>query len=367
MKRRVLLIVAAMMMSIWVDAAPNEFGDPLPAVASAGLGPIQDVVVEGEFAYAIGRSQLHILNIQNPAKPIAIGKLSGLGSVRQLVVRNGIIYITSRQDGLFIVDAKEPENPRLINHFDTIEFATGIAISGNLLFVACRHYGVELIDVSEPGSPRHLSIIRTGEAQSVVASGHFLYVGVWATSEVVTVDFSDPLKPKITSRVPLDGYGDGVDVSGNYLYAATGHHSKESPRKKSGDPGFGKGHGLEILSLEDPASPKWLSRIKFPPLYEIGNDTWRVRVANGHAFVIDTYNGLFVVDVENPAAPRPVRYHKLANASAETKKGFVGGVDMVKDYIFLAGGDSDLHVVSAPGLADRVRERYSSRCSMEFH
>ena len=158
--------------------------------------------------------------------------------------------------------------------FDTVEFATGLAISGNILFVACRHYGVQLIDVSVPSAPRHLSTVRTGEAQSVVARNGYLYTGVWATSEVVTVDVRDPWNPVITARTPLDGYGDGVDVEGDMLYVATGHHSRETPRKQQGDPGFGRGHGLELLDISDPAHPRWVSRVKFPPLYEIGNDMW---------------------------------------------------------------------------------------------
>ena len=238
-----------------------------------------------------------------------------------------------------------------MSHYDTIEFATGLAISGDVLFVACRHYGVELVDVTDPVNPAHLSTVRVGEAQSVTARDGFLYAGVWASSEVVTVNFADSRNPQITSKVALDGYGDGVDVAGDFLYAATGHHSGETPRKKPGDPGFGKGHGLEIFDLTDPAQPKWLSRIKFPPLYEIGNDTWRVTVSNGHAFVTDTYNGLFVVDVRDPLSPKPAGSLQLPGKRKGMTHGFVAGLALLDDTILLAGGDSDLHVVGAPSIA----------------
>ena len=142
-----------------------------------------------------------------------------------------------------------------LSRHDTIEFATGICKSGDVLFVACRSFGVELIDVSDPTSPRHLSTVRTGEAQSVVERNGYLYAGVWASSEVVTVDVRNPWTPRITSRTPLDGYGDGVDVRGNYLYAATGHHSRQPAANQAWRPWIrawtwigGAGHRGSLLT-----------------------------------------------------------------------------------------------------------------------
>ncbi len=335
------------------DEKPSAetFGPSLPQIDVAGIGPVMDVAIENQHAFAIGQGALHILDISNTDQPAVLGKLSGLGSVRQIVVKDGVAYVTSRQDGLFIIDATDPEKPRLLNHYDTVEFATGVAISGDILFVACRHYGVELVDVSDPENPRHLSTVRTGEAQSVTSRNGILYAGVWASSEVVSVDIQDPYFPEILSKVPLDGYGDGVAVSGNFLYAATGHHSGERPRKNPGDPGFGKGHGLEVFDLSDPGNPKYVSRIKFPPLYEIGNDMWSVTISNGHAFVADTYNGLFVVDIRDPENLRFAGRHQLPLVESRKTNGFVGGLALAKDRVFLAGGFTDLHVIQAKDMA----------------
>ena len=335
----------------WLSGGNDSYGPELEIIHNAGTGPVMDVAIEGDHAYAIGQKKLHILDIRDPKKPVKVGTLEGLGSVRQLLVRNRIAYITSRQDGLFIVDVSAPALPRLLNHYDTVEFATGVAISGDLLFVACRHYGVELIDVSDPTNPHHLSTVRTGEAQSVVAKNGYLYVGVWASSEVVTVDYQDPWNPRVVSKVPLDGYGDGLDVQGKLLYVVTGHHSKERPRAAPGDPGFGKGHGMEVFELSDPANPAFLSRVKFPPLYEIGNDMWGVTIAYGHAFVADTYNGLFVIDVDDPKALKFVGHRKLPFVESRKQPGFVGGLAVTDDVIFLAGGYTDLHVVEPKHIA----------------
>ena len=331
---------------------PEIFDEPkVETVINAGIGPTMDVTISGERAYAIGNRTLHVLDTTDPGKPRPLGKLGGLGRVRQLVVDGDLAYVASREDGLHIIDLSDPKKPELKCHYDTIEFATGIWKSGDVLFVACRTFGVELIDVSDPAKPRHLSIARTGEAQSVVCRDGYLYAGVWAASEVVTVDVRNPWAPKIVSRTQLDGFGDGVDVAGNYLYVATGHHSRQRPRSKPGDPGYGNGHGMEIHDLSDPARPKFVSRVKFPPGYDIHHDMWSVTVANGHAFVADTINGAFVVDVRDPKQPQTVARWQPPAANSARGPNYVAGLVPGKDHIYIAAGRSDLHVVAATGFA----------------
>ncbi len=334
---------------------PDQFGVPLSFHRDLGIGGSMDAAVEGDTLYVISGSALKICDIQDRSSPQRVGVLGNLGNLRQIVVQDGIAYITARADGLFIIDARQPTKPKLLCHYDTIEVATGIAIEGRLAFVACRSCGVEIVDVADPSRPVHLSTIRTGEAQSVVARGRYLYTGVWASSELVVTDITNPRQPRITAKLQLDGYGDGVDVQGNYCYVATGHHSQERPKRKPGDPGFGHGHGLEVFDLTNPAKPRFVSRIKLPPLYSLGMDMWSVTVADKYAFVADTFNGLFIVDVSDPSRLRIVAQRQLPYINARRRFSPVGGFALAKDFIYVAGAWSDLHVVSAPGFAQPPR------------
>lgn len=346
-----LLIVLPLVLPVRLRAEENRF----PIIGTLGTGPAMDVAVQGERAFVIGRGKLHVLDIRTPSAPRVLGSIDGLGNTRQIAVSDGVAYVSARESGLFVVDVREHQ-PKLITHYDSIELATGVAVAGKVLFIAQRHFGVELVDVTDPAQPRHLSTIRTGEAQSVAYHNGFLYTGVWGTSEVVTADVRDPLHPRILSKVPLDGYGDGLAVHQGKLYAATGHHSR-APHRNPGDPGFGLGHGLEIFSLAAPAQPRLLSRVKFPRFYEIGYDMWDVQVAGSTAFVGDTHNGLFVVDVRDPSSPAILGRTELPKPSARSKHaGFVGGFGLVQDHVYVAGGETDVHILSAPGLAQPVRE-----------
>ncbi len=339
-----------------LETTASAYGKELPILRGLGVGPCMDAAVVGQTLYVVGGGTLYVADASKPTAPKVVGKLGGLGHVRQVHVEQAVAYVTSREDGLFLVDVSKPARPRLLSHYDTIELATGIAVSGDVAFVACRTAGVELVDVSDPVKPVHLSTVRTGEAQSVVVRDGVLYAGVWAARELVVCDVSDPRRPAVLARASLDGYGDGVDVRGRYCYVATGHHSRAVPRSEPGDPGFGHGHGLEIFNVADPARPAFVARVKLSPLYRLGMDMWDVVATDGYAFLADTYNGVFVVDVSKPAEPQVVAHRQLPFIARRNDPSPVGGVAVGDGAVYAAGAWSDLHVIEAPMARPAPRE-----------
>ncbi len=339
-----------------------DFATELPLAGTLGVGPAFDAVVDGRHLYSIAGGALHIADISRPAKPVLIGKLAGLGHVRQLVVRNHIAYVTAREDGFFLIDVKNPRRPTLITHYDTIELATGLAISGNFAYIACRQAGVEIVDIANPRRPRHLSTIRVGEGQSLAASPNgYLFIGVWRARQLVIVDARNPRQPSIVSTTPLDGYGDGVAIRGNIAYVATGHHSTASTEAWPNPdmPGYGQGHGLEIFDVSDLRKPALLSRTKTRVYYGLYMDTWRVRLSGNRAYLNDTYNGVFILDIADPRQPRFLAHRQLpvvpgrgdGDLPVDPKPSPAVGLAVAKDFLYVAGAWSDVHIVPAPGLA----------------
>ena len=334
----------------------GQYGALLSAIAQLGSGPGMSVDIQGSHAYVVGEGALTVVNIDNPKEPRVVGKLENLGTTRQIQVRDDIAYIVSRGDGMYIVDVSNPLEPTLLSKYDTIEFATGLALGGDIAFLACRLYGVELVDISDPENPEHISVSRTGVSQSVVYADGYIYVGVWAEQVVAVVDVSDPWNPVITDRLELDGYGDGVAVYQGHLYAATGQHSRARPDNKPGDPGFGTGHGLEIFSLADPAHPRLVSRTKFPQDDHTDSHLWTVRVTNDHAFVVDNYNGLFVLNVSDPVRPTPVGQHQLPYYEARKGSAVVSGLAVTRNLVVLTSPYMDARLIDAQGLAREVSD-----------
>ncbi|MCK5805643.1 MAG: hypothetical protein KAI66_22615, partial [Lentisphaeria bacterium] len=331
-----------------VGHSEAKFGQTLEIAKNLGIGGCMDAAVAGDRLYIVGRGKLHVLDITEPREPKLLGTLTNLGRPRQIEVRDDIAYVTAREDGLFIVDVSESARPRLLAHYNTIELATGIAVSGKVAFVACRTYGVELIDVTDPRNPLHLSTVRTGEAQSCVARDGILYVGVWGSKELVICDVKNPRKPNIISKTPLDGYGDGVCVRGKYCFVATGHHSRKMRKRDESDPAFGHGHGLEIFDVTRPDKPVFVSRIKTPRYFRIGMDMWDVIVSDDTAYLADTYNGLFVIDISDIGKPFFAGHRQLAYVKSRKAPSPVGGFAIGDGVIYAAGAWTDMHVIDAP-------------------
>jgi hypothetical protein len=385
-----------------------SYGQVLSVVDNAGIGGCMNVAIAGPFLYAIqnnmqeksrlpedeGEGSLYVLTCEDPAHPAVIGKLSGLGNARQIEICGNLALVTAREDGLFIIDIADPATPRLLVHYDTIEFATGIACYGTLAMVACRQYGVEMIDISNPQSPRHVGIARVGEAQSMDASNGYLYAGVWGSHEVVVCDIRDPAQPRQVSTMELDGRGDGVFVMNGLCYIATGHHGRAMKQQLLSDPDFGWGNGLEIYDVHDPLNPRFLSRLKLKKrFYYNAFDMWSVQVSGSYAYLAHTFNGMFVIDVGNPEQPEfiahadlPIyrgdsNYRDMISNLSRGKAGAkivalsfdpeqliyspIGGLAVAHDYIYLAGGYSDLHTVYAPSLAEPIQSAAERRVVIE--
>ena len=180
-----------------------------------------------------------------------------------------------------------------VSHFYPSELATGLSIAGNVLAVTLRIYGVEFFDVSNPLKVRPLGLLQTAEAQSAAFFGKGkIAVGDWGACRVVIGDVSNPFAPGTLSLAKLDGFGDGVLVVGKYLYVATGMHS---PLK--GPERLGKGNGLEIFDISDPQKPRRTGIVKFHVNPSAFPDWWAVAVSGNTAFVANSGNGVYVVDV----------------------------------------------------------------------
>lgn len=304
----------------------------------------------GTFLYLAGSGKLQIYDTADPHDPRKVGELSGLPSweCRQLVVHRGYAYITARNRGLWIIDVRDPRNPVKAGEFDTVELATGIDAAGDALFVTMRVYGIQVFDISDPAKPEHAGLYRAPyEAQSTYYRNGILAVGDWGNSCAQLADASDPANLKLLSNIQLDGFGDGVYIQDNTLYAATGHHS----RKGSMQERHGAGHGVELFDISNPAKPERIGGVKFPKFYSLGNDFWSVRRAGKWLAVADTHNGMFLVDIQNPASPRVAGFLKLPEIKRNNKiiPDCVGGLVPGHDVIYIAGSKTGLHVADVPG------------------
>ena len=306
--------------------------------------------LDGTTLYCGAGTELCVLDVSEPDRPKVLSRVRGIGRPRQIVARDGIVYAAARETGVWVVDARKPTAVRVVTRFDTVELATGLALAGDVLFVAQRNNGVEFVDVSDFRRPAHIDIRKTPESQSVASADGWLYSGEWGAGSITVFDVHDMSAVREVAFVPLQGYGDGVAVFGNRLFAATGHHRKDESRTEKENHGLG--HGLEVFDISQPQTPRFLSRVGFPKFFRGGQDWWTVRPsADGRTvFVSDTYNGVFAVDVSDEMKPRVIGrlVVETPNDGAKPSKEAISYVAVGSNVVYFTALNYGLGVVRCP-------------------
>lgn len=318
-------------------------------------GSIGGLCVEGNALYVGANSKIYVYDISNPMSPVLSSTVSLYGNARQIASYNGKLYVTARDTGLWVYDVTKPLQPSFLRRYDTIELATGVDAAGNCLFVGQRQNGVEFIDISTPSSPQHIRIIKTDESQSVFYKDGYLYSGEWSSGKITIFNASNLGNIQKLKTINLQGYGDGLWISGNRLYASTGHHHRnETPKTQDGD-----GHGMEIWDVSDPANPRFISRVEFDLFYKSGTDCWLPRPSGDGKTIFcgDVFNGMYVVDATDETNPQIIEHWQPASNTPDNKKIAVTSVALANGVVYVATTGDGLMALKCSRALPCTRER----------
>ena len=354
-----------------VEVTGDAFGRVwrIDGVSPSGNG----LYLDETTLYCGAGNELYVFCVDDPERPRLRSRVDGIGRLRQIVARGGIVYGAARETGVWVIDARNAANARVAARFDTVELATGLALAGNVLFVSQRNNGVEFVDVSDFRCPAHIDIRKTPESQSVAYSNGWLYSGEWGAGGVTVFDVHDMSDVRDMGIVPLKGFGDGLAVHGNVLFASTGHHRKDASRSR--EENLGLGHGLELFDISCPGKPRFLSRLDFPKLFRGAQDWWTVRPsADGRTVLAaDAHNGLFAVDVSNVSRPSIVGRLVLPGEEA------VSYVAVGSNVVYFTAQNYGLGVVQCPRASHcppsggavpahaEARKSYATPTGSHFH
>ena len=365
----------------------------LSSADGISAGKTTGIIVSGDYIYSMGGGKFTVSNAKTKK---VISTLSGFGTMRQMEMTEDGKYaiITGRQDGLYIVSLVDPEKPKILSSYNTIEQATGLCVAGDYAFVGNRTFGIEVVDISDPANPVHKGNIRSGEVQSCAVHNNIVYAGIWGECGVFMYDLANlensPYLPMI-GKVTTNGKGDGMSVIERdgrvYVLAATGHHLYDASYKDSlQNLAYGQGNGMDIYDVTDPANPIWVSTSKTDGRYYYNaNDYWETEACydaetdKWYAYLVNTYNGVYVYDVTDLSAPVRLTHVTidlkagstpaltLADRTvvtswdqSKTKRGPVASVVAKDGQLLIAGADSDIFVVDLPYAYSSDEEKHET-------
>ncbi len=257
------------------------------------------IQVQGQFAYVSGatnsESGFCVYDVSDALSPVLVGQCTISGPwAGRLVVHDDVAYV-STGTVTAVVDVSNPASPQ---HVATVGVPLDDAvIDGDWAYVVSGHFsagGLRVLDVSNPLAPILVTTLAAGSGWQVSLHDHRLYIA--SANGVRIVDISNPAQPvqvgTAVSGVPIGG----VAIDGETLCATAGWNGDGSPSSS-----------LWVMSLANPTAPEYVA------FHEMqGWDTGPVTIADQVAYVECSQSGVRLVDISNPALPRPLTvFNKL--------------------------------------------------------
>jgi hypothetical protein len=310
-------------------------GRELP-IASRHEGNVLDIQARGEYAYAAtGSGGLRVYDIANidnkdfsermttaPVSPIgqrffvstknalAVASPTTLGvdPLRKQLPENeeqpihllyGFLYVADREEGLVVIG-----NPDLKSKSPGV----GTLLDGN----PANNFLKRALAFNPNG-------VLTGSNRIVIAG---TYAYILTDKSLVVVDLDNPLAPRVTATIGAPDLDNPRGIAVQFRYAFVVDR-----------------YGLKTLDVTDLAHPKMTEKGRVAL-----DDARNVYVARTYAYIAAGKNGVGIVDVENPEAPRLDQVFSANNQMHEVndiKIGMVAG----SAFAFVADGYNGLRIL----------------------
>ena len=203
-------------------------------------------------------------------------------------------------------------------------------------FLAIYHYavvtdseeGLILVNVDSlaDGEPRNNFLKRAATwnengilkgARHVTLAGRWAYVA--ADAGIVVLDLDDPLKPQLLMVVPVKGARASA-LQFRYLFVTSDS-------------------GLEVVDVTTPAKARLVEGVRVPLA-----DARKVYLARSYAYVAAGAEGLVIVDIEKPEAPRVLAKY-TADGKLNDARDVIVGTTNASAFAYVADGKNGLKVV----------------------
>lgn len=299
---------------VWDISQPAA---PVLAGAYADAGTISKVRVAGNYAYCISEGErLQIIDIRSPGTTTLIGSLINSSYVRGMDVAGRYVYLGEGQT-LRIIDVANPGMPREVARLEMSDWVADIQVVGEYAYVL-RNGALAVVDVKDASAPRVVGSLFDAGGSTLDVDGRYAYIGNHLGVRVV--DISDATAPQlVTTWHTLKANWTSLAVSGSYAYGTT---------PTSGE--------FVVVDISNPAAPSPVST------FGVVERAHAVVVRGTTAYVSGT-NGVYLLDVSNPASLRVIGEYRTAGAGYR--------LDVVGDRVYVADGGNGL-VVLETGAAE---------------
>jgi len=267
------------------------------------------IALSGNYAYVACNAGLTVLNVSNPAAPVAAGTCTTTSYAKNVVVQGNYAYVANGPYGMKIVNISNPASPNEVSSYvESLKSTYFLAVSGNYAYLSNYPYSFRTVNISNPNSPVQSGVCTMpGYMYGIAVSGNYAYVADH-NSGLQIVNISNPASPSIVGSISTPGPAYDVGIGGSNAYAFVAANNS----------------GLRNISISNPASPSEVGTCNLPTGF---NGSFRVAVSGIYAFVaVDTV--LHIVNISNPAIP--------VDVGSYTTPGYINGLAVSGNWVYVS-------------------------------
>ena len=216
---------------------------------------------------------LQVVDISNPANPVAVGELLTGSLVSRLQVAGSYAYTISP---FRIIDISNPTNPELIKTFLLPEGypPTAVTVKGNFAYVGDFYGFIFIIDISNPTDPIVIGqMLASGErVQNIVIQDTLLYATTSDGAAIDVFNISNLSAPFYITQIAAGLAGSPLAINEKYLF-------------------YGTGKLLRIYDISNPLNPIYIKEVNLEYFIYV------ISVINNTAFVTLGDGGLTSIDL----------------------------------------------------------------------
>jgi len=267
-----------------VDIYPQQSAQIVRIIPSMLNGQASGAVyVDGDYLYAVGSDDLHIINVEIPEKAYIINSViqpeNILRKAKDIFVQDGYAYFSHEEGGFYIIDVDPPETAYTVKHVTVGGYVSQLDIVGEYLYLACADQGLMIFDIHPPEETHLIGSCDTPyEAYDVVVEGEYAFVA--DTSSIQIIDITPPQTPWVVKS--LESFGQRIAISNGYAFTVNGMYNN-----------------FQIYDI-DPLDSAY--QVKY---MTVGR-SYNLRVQNGYAYIA-SQGGIGILDIDPPESAYVIR------------------------------------------------------------
>ncbi|MBF0280198.1 MAG: hypothetical protein HQM13_20530 [SAR324 cluster bacterium] len=202
-----------------------DISQPVNADIVSGLftgDQTMDLAIDGSILYIANNDQgLRRVSISNPLSPSVLGTHPVAPNISSVDFQ-GNLLVAADGNSLFVLDASNPNAP-VLKSTTFIGSIHDLKLNDGLVHVAAGSNGYQIYDLSDPSFPTRVSILNDFYPLDIVLAGQFsFFADLLFVSAIPYANISNPEEAVYQGAIDLSQFGDhdgnGIDVSGNYVY-----------------------------------------------------------------------------------------------------------------------------------------------------